>query len=184
MAVPGLYVEQMPYPCYRQDRFTGAMLFVLPLAMIFAWLFPIAMTIRGIVREKEVSARNALFNSNTSLPYLLPSFHFHPCQTRLREFMKMMGLSDAALRLSWFLTSGAILLLSVASITLLLKAGNILVYSNWWLVVLYLFMYAVSMIAYRLVVAYHHGNHWVCCVHLPLITHFPSLLTQIGRAHV
>ena len=54
VAVPGVYVEQMPYPCYQEDRFTGAMQFVLPLAMIFAWLFPIAMTIRGIVREKEV----------------------------------------------------------------------------------------------------------------------------------
>jgi hypothetical protein len=63
VAMPGSYVEQMPYPCHEADRFTQAMEFVLPLTMIFAWLFPIAMTIRGIVREKE---------------------------TRLREFMKMM----------------------------------------------------------------------------------------------
>ena len=55
VALPGAYVEQMPYPCYKDDRFTLSMQFVLPLTMIFAWLFPIAMTIRGIVREKEVS---------------------------------------------------------------------------------------------------------------------------------
>ena len=55
VALPGAYVEQMPYPCYESDRFTQAMEFVLPLTMIFAWLFPIAMTIRGIVREKEVN---------------------------------------------------------------------------------------------------------------------------------
>ena len=54
VAVPGVYVEQMPYPCYQEDPFTAAMLVVMPLAMIFAWLFPIAMTIRGIVHEKEV----------------------------------------------------------------------------------------------------------------------------------
>ena len=54
--MPGSYVEQMPYPCHEADRFTQAMEFVLPLTMIFAWLFPIAMTIRGIVREKEVRA--------------------------------------------------------------------------------------------------------------------------------
>ena len=75
----------------------------------------------------------------------LPSF----LQTRLREFMKMMGLSDAVLRTSWFLTSGVILLVSVAGITLLLKVGLILVHSNWLLIALYLLLYAVSMIAYR-----------------------------------
>ena len=63
--------------------------------------------------------------------------------------MKMMGLSDAVLRTSWFLTSGVILLVSVAGITLLLKVGLILVHSNWLLIALYLLLYAVSMIAYR-----------------------------------
>ena len=63
--------------------------------------------------------------------------------------MKMMGLSDAVLRSSWFLTSGFLLLLSVAGITVLLKAGLILPYSNWLLIMVYMMLYAVSMIAYR-----------------------------------
>ena len=37
------------------SRFMGAMLWILPLSMIFAWLFPVAMTVRAVVREKEVS---------------------------------------------------------------------------------------------------------------------------------
>lgn len=53
------------------------------------------------------------------------------------------------LRLSWFITSGALLLLSVIGITILLKAGLILPYSDWLLIFVYLMLYAVSMIAYR-----------------------------------
>ena len=135
MAVPGLYVEQMPYPCYLLDRFTGAMLFVLPLAMIFAWLFPVAMTIRGIVREKEVAALFEFWHTS-----LADSVFFNNAN---------LAACVGSLRLSWFITSGAILLFSVAGVTLLLKAGGILVYSDWLLVALYLFLYAISMVAYR-----------------------------------
>ena len=37
--------------------FTAALLFVLPLTMVFAWLFPVAMTTRAIVQEKAVGVR-------------------------------------------------------------------------------------------------------------------------------
>ena len=65
--------------------------------------------------------------------------------------MKMMGLSDAVLRSSWFITSGAVLLLSVVGITVLLKTGAILPYSDWLLIMLYMLLYAFSMIGYRCV---------------------------------
>ena len=70
------------------------MVWVLPLAMIFAWLFPVAMTIRGIVHEKEL---------------------------RLKEYMKMMGLGEGVLRGSWFITAATILSVSVIVTTFLLK---------------------------------------------------------------
>lgn len=53
VASPGVYLQEMPYPCYKRDRFTISLLYVLPLAMLFAWLFPVAMTTRAVVREKE-----------------------------------------------------------------------------------------------------------------------------------
>ena len=122
VATPGVYLHQMPYPCYNQDksvflpslsplsflsftlsglplshRYTRAMVWVLPLAMIFAWLFPVAMTIRGIVHEKEL---------------------------RLKEYMKMMGLGEGVLRGSWFITAAAILSVSVIIITFSLKVSG------------------------------------------------------------
>ena len=99
--------------------------------MIFAWLFPVAMTVRGIVREKEV---------------------------RLKEFMKMMGVSDSTLRLSWFISSGFIFFLSVAFITLILCAGKILPFSNWALILIYLSIYAVTMISFSFLISVFFNN--------------------------
>ena len=42
-------------------------------------------------------------------------------EQRLKEVMRMMGLGDGALRLSWYLTSLAVLTVSVAAIALILK---------------------------------------------------------------
>lgn len=86
------------------------MVWVLPLAMIFAWLFPVAMTIRGIVHEKEL---------------------------RLKEYMKMMGLGEGVLRSSWFITAATILSVSVIIITFSLKVSggcgsSVGVAWSWW----------------------------------------------------
>ena len=75
-------------------RFTESMIVVLPIAMTLAWMFSVAITVRAIVAEKE---------------------------QRLKEVMRMMGLGDGALRLSWYLTSLAVLTVSVAAISLILK---------------------------------------------------------------
>ena len=85
---------------------------------------------------------------SSTIDLILP-FHSSHRQTRLREFMKMMGLSDAVLRGSWFVTSGVLLFLSVVGITILLKMGLILPYSDWFIIMLYMLLYALSMIAYR-----------------------------------
>ncbi len=47
--------------------------------MLFVWLFPVAMTVRGVVLEKE---------------------------SRLKEYIKMMGVSDTQLHLSKIIVSG------------------------------------------------------------------------------
>ena len=75
-------------------RFTESMIVVLPIAMTLAWIFSVAITVRAIVLEKEL---------------------------RLKEVMRMMGLGDGALRLSWYLTSLAVLVVSVAIIAVVLK---------------------------------------------------------------
>lgn len=79
-------------------RFAQAMIVMLPISMTLAWLFSVAMTVRAIVLEKEL---------------------------RLREVMRMMGLSDGILRLSWFITSLVVFTISVTVISAVLKVGEV-----------------------------------------------------------
>ncbi len=130
--------------------FVVSMEFVLSLAMLFAWLFPVAMTVRAIVQEKE---------------------------SRLKEYIKMVGVSDAQLRLSRFLVSGAILLVSVSMITVLLKVGGVLPLTDWTLLFLYLCLYALVMLGYSFLVAtfFNNANLAACvaslCYFMVLFAH-------------
>lgn len=131
MASPGVYLQEMPYPCFKSDEFTISLLYVLPLAMLFAWLFPVAMTARAVVREKE---------------------------TRLKEYMKMMGVGEGLLRLSWFLHSMGVLLISVVFITLLLKLSGVLPATDGFILFLFLTLYAVVMLSYSFLVSVFFNN--------------------------
>ncbi len=130
--------------------------FVLSLAMLFAWLFPIAMTVRAIVHEKE---------------------------SRLKEYIKMVGVSDTQLRISRLLISGSILMISVAIIALLLKVGNVLPMTNWLLLFLYLCLYALVMLGYSFLVAtfFNNANLAACvaslCYFMVLFAH-TTLVTK------
>ncbi|KAF1431869.1 ATP-binding cassette sub-family A member 1, partial [Spheniscus magellanicus] len=126
----GVYVQQMPYPCYVDDVFLRVLNRSLPLFMTLAWIYSVAMIIKGVVHEKE---------------------------TRLKETMKTMGLSSGILWLSWFLSSFLPFLLSSALLVLILKAGcrargtawlgNILPYSDPAVIFLFLGTFSVATIS-------------------------------------
>ncbi|XP_057564820.1 phospholipid-transporting ATPase ABCA7 isoform X4 [Hippopotamus amphibius kiboko] len=92
----GLYLQQMPYPCYVDDAFLRVLGRSLPLFLTLAWIYSVALTVKAVVREKE---------------------------TRLRSTMRAMGLSGAVLWLGWFLSCLGPFLLSAALLVLLLKVG-------------------------------------------------------------
>ncbi|XP_030822434.1 phospholipid-transporting ATPase ABCA7 isoform X2 [Camarhynchus parvulus] len=116
----GVYVQQMPYPCYVDDVFLRVLNRSLPLFMTLAWIYSVAMIIKGVVHEKE---------------------------TRLKETMKTMGLSSGILWLSWFLSSFIPFLLSSALLVLILKLGNILPYSDPAVIFLFLGTFSVATIS-------------------------------------
>lgn len=66
----------------------------LPLFMTLAWIYSVAIIIKGIVYEKEA---------------------------RLKETMRIMGLDSGILWLSWFISSFIPLLMSAALLVLILK---------------------------------------------------------------
>jgi ATP-binding cassette subfamily A (ABC1) protein 2 len=69
---------------------------MVPLCMVISWIYTVAITVQSIVHEKE---------------------------RRLKEFMKMMGLSNIVHWIAWFITSLCTISITVALLTLTLKVS-------------------------------------------------------------
>ncbi|KAK5607825.1 ATP-binding cassette sub- A member 1 [Crenichthys baileyi] len=115
----GIYIQQMPYPCYVDDVFLRVLNRSLPLFMTLAWIYTVAMIIKGMVYEKEA---------------------------RLKETMRIMGLSTGTLWLSWFISSLVPFLISAVLLIGLLKWGDILPYSDPAVVFFFLMAFATATI--------------------------------------
>uniref|UniRef100_A0AAQ4QFF7 P-type phospholipid transporter n=1 Tax=Gasterosteus aculeatus aculeatus TaxID=481459 RepID=A0AAQ4QFF7_GASAC len=115
----GIYIQQMPYPCFVDDMFLRVMSRSMPLFMTLAWMYSVAIIIKGVVYEKEA---------------------------RLKETMRIMGLNNGTLWLSWFISSLIPLLISAALLVVLLKMGNLLPYSDPGVVFLFLGSFGIVTI--------------------------------------
>ncbi|CAL8309859.1 unnamed protein product [Lota lota] len=115
----GIYVQQMPYPCYVDDVFLRVLNRSLPLFMTLAWIYSVAMIIKGVVYEKEA---------------------------RLKETMRIMGLGTGTLWVSWFISSVVPFLVSALMLIALLKWGDILPYSDPSVVFFFLTAFATATI--------------------------------------
>ncbi|KAL7396790.1 hypothetical protein ABVT39_011869 [Epinephelus coioides] len=115
----GIYIQQMPYPCYVDDVFLRVLNRSLPLFMTLAWIYSVAMIIKGVVYEKEA---------------------------RLKETMRIMGLGTGTLWLSWFISSIVPFLVSAGLLIALLKWGDILPYSDPAVVFFFLTAFATATI--------------------------------------
>uniref|UniRef100_A0A8C5WYA4 ATP binding cassette subfamily A member 1 n=1 Tax=Laticauda laticaudata TaxID=8630 RepID=A0A8C5WYA4_LATLA len=116
----GVYVQQMPYPCYVDDLFLRILSRSMPLFMTLAWIYSVAVIIKGIVYEKEA---------------------------RLKETMKIMGLKNGILWLSWFISSLIPILMSAGLLTFILKKGNLFPYSDPSVIFLFLSLFGVVTIS-------------------------------------
>ena len=93
-ALPGISLQQFPYPCSVDDRFVLAISRTFPLFMTLSWIYSSAMIIKSIVYEKE---------------------------RRLKETMRVMGLGNGVHWVSWFADSFTIMIFSSGMLSLLLK---------------------------------------------------------------
>ncbi|XP_012935434.1 ATP-binding cassette sub-family A member 2 [Aplysia californica] len=118
---PGSYIQQFPYPCYVWDQFMFMIEHVMPLCLTFSWVYSVAMLVQSIVYEKE---------------------------QRLKEVMKMMGMSNAVHWCAWFVTTFLQMTISVLILTILLKMGNVLPQSNVFIIFLVLQIYICAIISF------------------------------------
>jgi ATP-binding cassette subfamily A (ABC1) protein 1 len=49
----GIQTQQMPYPCWVNDKFVNSISRLLPLFMVLSWIFTVSMNVKDIVHEKE-----------------------------------------------------------------------------------------------------------------------------------
>jgi ATP-binding cassette subfamily A (ABC1) protein 1 len=116
----GLVGQMTPYPCYITDRFIQAISRLLPLLMVLSWIYTVSMMVKDIVYEKE---------------------------KRLKEFMRVMGLSNGIHWLAWFITSFIQMFFIVFLLCLILKYGQITPFSDLGVLLLFFTCFSIATIA-------------------------------------
>ncbi|XP_078074970.1 retinal-specific phospholipid-transporting ATPase ABCA4 [Mustelus asterias] len=115
----GIYVQQMPYPCFVDDIFMLALTRCFPMFMVLSWIYSVSMIVKSIVLEKEM---------------------------RLKETLKLMGVSNWVHWVTWFIDSFTMMAASTVLATVVIMRGNVLHYSNSFLLFAFLLVYTVATI--------------------------------------
>ncbi|XP_031140894.1 phospholipid-transporting ATPase ABCA1-like isoform X1 [Sander lucioperca] len=116
----GVFAQQMPYPCFVNDAFLRSLARSLPLYMTLAWIYSVAMIVKGIVAEKEA---------------------------RLKETVRIMGLRSSIYWLSWAVSSVLPLAISALLLAIILKYGKVLQYSDPSVIFVFLLVFCLATIS-------------------------------------
>ncbi|MGH0166632.1 UNVERIFIED_CONTAM: hypothetical protein FKN15_051339 [Acipenser sinensis] len=90
-----------------------------PMFMVLAWIYSVSMIVKSIVLEKEL---------------------------RLKETLKVMGVSNGVIWYTWFIDSFLMMATSTGILTFVIMEGNVLHYSNPVIVFLFLLTFTVATI--------------------------------------
>ncbi|XP_075281062.1 retinal-specific phospholipid-transporting ATPase ABCA4 [Opisthocomus hoazin] len=115
----GIYLQQMPYPCFVDDVFMITLNRTFPIFMVLAWIYSVSMTVKSIVLEKEM---------------------------RLKEAMKNRGITNGVIWCTWFLDSFIMMAVSTFLLTALIMCGQVLHYSSPLLFFLFLLTFTTATI--------------------------------------
>uniref|UniRef100_A0A673W8V3 P-type phospholipid transporter n=1 Tax=Salmo trutta TaxID=8032 RepID=A0A673W8V3_SALTR len=134
----GVYLQQMPYPCYVDDLFMLTLNRCFPIFMVLAWVYSVSMTVKSIVLEKEL---------------------------RLKETLKTMGVTNGVLWVTWFIDSFLMMAASTSLLTGIIMGGKVLNYSNPLILFLFLltFTTATIMQCFLLSVFFNKANLAAAC---------------------
>uniref|UniRef100_A0A3P8P777 P-type phospholipid transporter n=1 Tax=Astatotilapia calliptera TaxID=8154 RepID=A0A3P8P777_ASTCA len=134
----GVYVQQMPYPCYVDDLFMITLNRCFPIFMVLAWIYSVSMTVKSIVLEKEL---------------------------RLKETLKAMGVSNGVIWYTWFIDSFLMMTASTVLLTSIVMGGKVLHYSDPILVFFFLmtFTLATIMQCFLMSVFFNKANLAAAC---------------------
>eukprot|EP00051_Salpingoeca_urceolata_P020651 m.312523 g.312523 ORF g.312523 m.312523 type:complete len:1565 (-) comp19658_c4_seq13:178-4872(-) len=117
--LPPTFVQQFPMPTHTRNLFLSQIGSLLPLVLTVSWLFPFALLVRSLVHEKEA---------------------------RLREAMKVMGVSTSVWLFSWWLFAFGFLSVTTVVMTLVVKYGGVCPLSDGLLVFILLEAFAATTV--------------------------------------
>ncbi|CAF4637163.1 unnamed protein product [Rotaria sp. Silwood1] len=152
---PGLFYQEMSYPCYTYDNFLQMIQHALPLCLTISWVYAFAMLTQSIVYEKEV---------------------------RLKEVMKIMGLSNGVHWIAWFITIFSQTTVVMITVTLILHFGKVLLHSNPFLIFIIFEIYALSTISFAFLVSVFYSKAKIaaaCSGIIYLLTYVPCMYISI-----
>ncbi|XP_029695784.1 ATP-binding cassette sub-family A member 1 isoform X3 [Takifugu rubripes] len=115
----GVYAQQMPYPCYVDDGFIQGISGMLPMMLVLAFMYTVCMSIKSLVLEKEL---------------------------RLKEVLRAVGIQNAALWAASFTENLVLLTVPCALISVMVKYGGVLQYSDPSLIFVFLLVFCLTTI--------------------------------------
>lgn len=121
LELPSVYMQQMPYSCYKQDKFGFYILALSPVISTVAWIFLIAFSIRDWVLEREL---------------------------HLEEVLYVTGLKPSVRFLIWFILAFLIMAFGCACGLVIFRLADIIPNSDFVLVYLYFLAFCFSIVAY------------------------------------
>ena len=98
-------------------------------------------------------------------------------ETRIKEAMRMMGLPSWINWLAWFVKCFTFMAISMLIITVVLFQGEILLASNWFLVLIFLLLFSTSTITYCFFVSAIFSSANMAAI--AVRTNFPELRYMI-----
>lgn len=119
--LPPIYMQQMPYACYKEDKFSFYILALSPVISTVAWIFLIAFSIRDYVLEREL---------------------------HLEEILYVTGLKPSVRWTIWFILAFAIMAFGCACGLFIFRLADILPNSDFTLVYIYFLAFCFSIVMY------------------------------------
>uniref|UniRef100_A0A3Q3JX75 P-type phospholipid transporter n=1 Tax=Monopterus albus TaxID=43700 RepID=A0A3Q3JX75_MONAL len=148
----GVYVQQMPYPCYHGICTNSPSSLPSPPPMVLAWIYSVSMTVKSIVLEKEL---------------------------RLKETLKAAGVSNRVIWYTWFIDSFTVMTASTALLTSIIMGGKVLNYSDPILIFFFLLTFTVTTITqcFLMSVFFNKANLAAACSGIIYLTlYLPHIL--------
>lgn len=118
---PSVLLQQIPYQCYKDDKFALYMRALTPVVATMSWIFLIAFMIRDMVLDREL---------------------------HLEEMLRVLGLRPSVAWITWFSIGFTAMSFGSFCALAILKLAGLTPYSNFFVLYSYFMCFAYSVLMY------------------------------------